>query len=79
MTAKELQLINSAHFLTTNPWVLALIIPVVIWTLIWKGIALWKASQNNQIAWFVILLAVNTVGILEIIYIFFFSKKKAQQ
>lgn len=48
-----------------------------VWEAIWKGIALWKAGRNNHMVWFVILFILNTVGILPIIYIAFFSKKKA--
>lgn len=58
-----------------NPRFVIMLSILSIWALIWKGIALWKASKNNSIPWFVVLLAVNSVGILEIIYIFFFSKK----
>lgn len=47
----------------------------LIWSLAWKGVALWKASQNCSKVWFVVLLVVNTMGILEILYIFWFSKK----
>ena len=50
---------------------------LIIWSLIWKGIALWKAAQNHHTVWYVIMLIVNTLGILEIIYIFGFSKKSA--
>lgn len=53
---------------------LVLVMILSIWTLIWKGLALWKASKKNSIPWFVIILVVNTVGILEILYIFIFSK-----
>jgi len=49
---------------------------VMIWAFVWKGIALWKAAQNNSVPWFVGLLLVNTLGILEIIYIFIISKKQ---
>ncbi len=49
---------------------------LIIWSTIWKGLALWKASKNNSLKWFVVLLVVNTVGILEILYIYIFSKKK---
>jgi len=49
---------------------------LAIWSLIWKGVALWRAGRNSHKAWFVVLLVINTLGILEIIYIFFFSKKK---
>ncbi len=53
-----------------------LLILAVIWTIPWKGIALWKSARRGQIGWFIILLIVNTLGILEIIYIFLFAKKK---
>ena len=48
---------------------------VVIWELVWKGIALWKAGRHKQLSWFVVMLVVNTLGILEIIYIVFFQAK----
>ncbi|MEI7424992.1 MAG: DUF5652 family protein [Candidatus Staskawiczbacteria bacterium] len=49
-----------------------------LWALIWKGFALWKASKNDSRNWFIALLCLNTLGILEIIYLFYFSKKKEQ-
>ncbi|MDX9913747.1 MAG: DUF5652 family protein [Candidatus Moranbacteria bacterium] len=52
------------------------LIPLLIWELVWKGIALWKAAKNNQLNWFTALLILNTVGILPIIYIQFFQKNK---
>ncbi len=61
------------HF---TPQVLALLLPVVVWSFIWKGVALWKAARNGHTAWFVALLILNTVGILPIIYIVVFSKLK---
>ena len=51
------------------------LIVLIIWSTIWKGIALWKAGRNNQLGWFVALLIINTAGILEIIYLAFFQKK----
>ena len=51
---------------------------VVLWTLIWKGMALWKAAQEKSKVWFVILLVVNTVGILEILYLYVFSRKSVK-
>lgn len=55
---------------------LAGIILLVIWSAIWKMIALWKAARNNSLVWFIVLAVVNTLGILEILYIFVFSKNK---
>lgn len=48
----------------------------VLWSIVWKGIALWKCGRNNQLAWFIILLVANTAGILEIIYLLWFQKKR---
>ena len=54
-----------------------LIIPLaVVWEGAWKGVALWRAGRNAHLAWFVALFIVNTLGILPIIYIFAFSRKK---
>lgn len=51
-----------------------LVLLLSIWILVWKGLALWKAANKKSIPWFIILLIINTVGILEILYIFLFSK-----
>jgi len=53
---------------------LVIVVVISIWALVWKGLALWKSSQKKSIPWFIILLVINTVGILEILYIFVFSK-----
>jgi len=42
---------------------------IIIWTIIWKSIALWKAARSGQKVWFIVLMLVNTFGILEIVYI----------
>jgi len=47
---------------------------VTSWALVWKGIALWKSARHNQKWWFIALLVINTLGLLEILYIFIFSK-----
>jgi hypothetical protein len=47
-----------------------------IWSIAWKGFALWKAAQLKQRNWFIGILLLNTLGILEIVYLFFFAKKK---
>ena len=60
-------------FYVNNKWALLIIL---IWTLFWKGCALWVAAKNEKKWWFLVLLVVNTVGILDIIYIFYVAKKK---
>jgi hypothetical protein len=61
------------QYLIGNPWIVWLIL---LWTLPWKGVALWKAAKNSHKKWFVAILILNTMALLEIIYIFAFSKKK---
>jgi len=58
------------------PIPLELLILIALWTLPWKGYALWLAARKGSKVWFVALLLVNTAAILEIAYIFYFSKKK---
>lgn len=63
-------------------WIITTLLMIIaVWSIVWKGIALWKSSKKNHLIWFIVLLIVNTVGILEILYIFIFSemmgKKKA--
>lgn len=53
-----------------------LIIPLLVWDGVWRGIALWRAGRSDRLAWFIALLVFNTAGILPIIYIFAFNKKK---
>lgn len=59
-----------------NPWI---IIVLALWMIPWKGWALWKSARNGQHAWFVVLLIVNSLAVLEIIYILFFSGKKPKK
>ncbi len=56
-----------------------LLIPLVIWSIIWKGIALWKCGRNNHLVWFIVILIFNTAGILPIVYLLFFQKKKKKK
>ena len=48
---------------------------VMLWSLVWKGLSLWKSARHGHTVWFVVLLLVNTIGILDILYIYVFSKK----
>jgi hypothetical protein len=52
-----------------------LIIILIIWELVWKLIAMWKAGRNNQLAWFICIALINTAGILPIVYILMQRKK----
>jgi hypothetical protein len=50
---------------------------ILLWVMPWKGVALWKAAKRGQKKWFITMLLINSLALLEIVYIFFFSKKKA--
>ena len=67
-----MELVNSM----SPAWITWLTLLLVAWTLPWKGVALWRSARNHHLVWFIVLLLVNTLAILEIIYIFGFSKKK---
>jgi methionyl-tRNA synthetase len=56
-------------------WLIFVII-AALWTIPWKGAALWKSAKNGHKIWFIVLFLINTLALLEIIYIFFFSEKK---
>jgi len=50
-------------------WILILI----IWSFVWKAFALWRSARKNDKVWFIVLSVLNTVGILEIFYLYYFS------
>ena len=52
---------------------------VIVWSLFWKGLALWHSARKGQPWWFLALLVVNTAGILEIVYLFGVLKLKASE
>jgi methionyl-tRNA synthetase len=59
------------ELLGINPWVFGIIL---VWSAVWKLLALWKSARKGSPIWFVILAVINTMGILEILYIFVFSE-----
>jgi uncharacterized membrane protein len=61
-----------ANFFVIYPWVL---IVLIIWCLVWELLALWKSARKKHLVWFIVLGLTNTLGILEILYLFIFSDK----
>ena len=59
------------QFFINNMWV---VLVLLVWSMIWKGLALWKAAHREQKVWFVVFLIVNTCGLLEIIYLFVITR-----
>lgn len=60
------------NFLVLIPLWIALMVFVVFA----KGTALWRSAQRKEKIWFIAILITNTLGILSIIYIVFFSKRE---
>ena len=64
---------------SADPILIGVIILLSIVQLTIKGFAIWRASQQKQRNWFIalfILIPLNELGIIEIIYLFWFAKKR---
>ncbi len=56
------------------PYFWILILALAVWSLVLKGFSLWYAARGGQYRWFVILLILNTLGLVEIVYLIWFRK-----
>lgn len=60
------------------PWFFAFLAPLffilVPLSFLLKGYALWHAAKRGDAMWFIALFLINTLGILELIYILRFLK-----
>lgn len=59
--------------------VVTLFVALVVWSFVWKGIALWKSARLSHRNWFIALLVVNTMGLLDIAYIFLVARKEEKE
>ena len=41
-----------------------------------RGMGMWKAAKNGSKGWFIAIFIINSAGILPILYIYIFGKKK---
>ena len=57
-----------------GPIALVIIVAVSVWSLLWKAVALYKAGTLRHKGWFTALFFINTLGILEILYVAVFSQ-----
>lgn len=65
-------MLNNLELILNNPNILLLLI---IWSILWKGLALWRAARLKQLGWYIALLLINTIGIFEILYLIFTNNK----
>ncbi len=49
---------------------------LIIWSITWKGLALWRAAERREKLWFIFFLLVHTLGIVEMIYIFIIARDR---
>ncbi len=52
---------------------------LIVWSLLWKGLALWHSGRKGHPVWFVVFLLISTIGIVEIFYLFYILKLKSHQ
>ncbi len=64
---------------TLPPEMITLFVLMLLWSLAWKGVALWKSARLHHKWWFVALLLVNSIGLLEIIYIFLIARREEER
>jgi len=57
-----------------NDQTISLLILLALITLPLKIIGLWRSARNDQKWWFGAMVVLNTFGILELFYLFYFSK-----
>lgn len=55
-----------------------IIIPLVIWSVVWTGLAIWYAARRKEKGWFIFFLLVHTAGIIELLYLVFVVKAFSQ-
>ena len=69
---------TAAEFIL-SPWFWILIGALVVWSIFWKGWALWRAGNSKDKVWFILLSLLNTAGILPIIYLYLVNPKKRKK
>jgi len=58
---------------------LFLLILLSVWELVWKGFGLWYSAQYKQKGWFMVMLLLNTAGLLPIVYLIWFKPKQKRE
>lgn len=64
--------------IVNSTWGIVTIALVTLWSAVWKMVALYTAGKKKHKGWFVALFVINTVGVLEIIYLAFFANTAAR-
>lgn len=67
------------NYLGIPGWAIFLIIVIALFDGVMKIIGMWKAARAEQLAWFICLAIFNTAGILPLVYLGWFQKKKGRK
>lgn len=70
---------NYIHFgygTNTLLYAVPFVVLLLLWSIFWKGLALWHAAKRGEKIWFIVFLLLNTVGVVEILYLVFVAKIK---
>lgn len=62
----------------TTPGGALLVLILAMWGIVWKLLALYRAGANRSKGWFIVLGLVNTLGVLEILYLLIFSRSRTR-
>jgi hypothetical protein len=66
---QNLPFLGSVYNLQVLGFLASGLVVVVVWELIWKAFALWRAARLKNVVWFLVMITVNSAGILPIIYL----------
>ena len=50
------------------------VVLLALWDLAWKAVAMWEAAKERDKLWFVLLLLINSIGIVPILYLWYRGK-----
>lgn len=85
MALENMSLINSqiSAVMQQNPWLMAVIVLVLIWKLIWYGFAIYRSIELKSKTWFVVLFVcafvLNDLGLLPILYLILNKPAKSKR
>lgn len=67
--------VRSMHPALLPPTVYFWLIPLLLVDLVLRGMALWSSAQRRQFTWFIVLLILNSAGILPLGYLLIYGLK----
>jgi hypothetical protein len=56
-----------------------LLVVLVLWSILWKSLALWHSARQGRPYWFVAFIILNTIGVLELVFLFGILRLKFNQ